>query len=770
MNVVILCGGREKHLIPMTSNTPLGLMRITGKPLIEYILDQLKSAGINEATFAIGRLGNMYISEYINNYNGIEINFTKTCLNGTAGALKNAYKNDDMLVIEANSLFNFDLKKFFEFHSSVKSGCTIVTKEIEDYTDSCCLSVNDNGKVISMSENPSVDNLNTINAFTGIYIISKNIFEDYLFDEEQDFISDILPQIISHGGVIAYKENGYWQKILSPDDFLKCQIDMLNCKTGIPIDAKIINNSIYSDTESNFNSVSVLPPVYIGKNVTIQSGAVIGPNAVIDDNALVNSKAQIANSYIGQNAIIKSMSWIESAMICNNAVISSSAYCGENSVIGEKAHIGENAKISEGIKIWPEKKVEKNSVVRTHVKTGLKKLLSIDDECECDFSSENNVPTSFTELGMSVGTALNKGDIVIVGHSDTQSSETLSDCMISGLLSTGIKVYDMGVCTNQQIMFATCQNSCKIGCYTSADYSVKIKLMDSCGLPITHNLELAIEKAFNNKAFRTLQCHDYGIRYNFSGSSELYTDYLNCLLPRKLSGINADIRCSSIQTAKISDKIIYPKNDINGEHIVFHVSADGSSCSAYTDKTNYVFHEALLLLAIKICCKKNIAVSVPYSFPVEAEIISEQEGGKLYRYYNCSDDDSDNIARDTAKNPDNLFVRDGLMLACVICDYLSEKKITLYEAIKELPSFATVQRYVSISDSPTKILKKFAVNKVGYNEGIVYEKENSRAIIRPLKNRKGLMIFAESSKSEQASAICDEIQEKLKKYENNLNP
>lgn len=765
MQVVILCGGQGKNLMPMTEFRPLGLLRIAGKTLIEYQLDQLKEAGFDEVTLAIGHSGDMYASEFESGYKDIKIDFTRICQNGTANALLNAYKNDDMIVIEANCIFNFDLKNFLNFHIDNKNLCTFASKKAENYSGTAYFSINRNNEILTITKNP-LEDFSDYTVSTGVYIISKSVFESYSFEDGKGFMTDILPQIITSGNkIMSYNENGYWQKLSSTSDFLKCQKDILNGKTNLSINAKNIIGQIYSDTDSNFNGVSIIPPVYIGKNATIKAGSIIGPNTVIDDNSFINSRIRADNSYIGQNVIIKSKSEINSAIICNGSIIGNSVICSKNSVIGEKVNICGNSIITENMRVSNNMTTtqntgeNKNKTIRT---------ISIDDECECNFGKESNLTASFAEFGMAIGTAIDKGDTVIVGHSGSHSSEALTNSLISGLLSTGVKVYNLGNITCQQMMFLTNKLSSKLGCFISADYSAKAKLMDCCGLPITHGLETVIENAYNKKDFRVLQCSDYESSYEFSGAGQLYIDYLRKILQGKLSGVNADIRCSSTQIAKISDNVIYPKNDVDGEHLIFHISPDGSSCSVYTEKTNYIFHERLILLAIKICCEKNIPVSIPFTFPSEAENITQSENGKLYRYYNCTDGSDDSIARTTAMRLDNLFVRDGLMLACIICKYLSENGFTLEEAMENIPKFCSVQRYISVSENPTRILDIFAIDRAGYNEGTAYNNGKSRAIIRPLKNRRGIMVFAESYKAETAAAICDEIQIKLKKYEDKM--
>lgn len=95
MQAVVLCGGRGERLMPLTACRPAGLLRITGNTVLNYTLNQLKKAGFNKVTFALGYLEGMIMSEYESGeYEGIQLNFISTEELGTSGALAQAFTDD----------------------------------------------------------------------------------------------------------------------------------------------------------------------------------------------------------------------------------------------------------------------------------------------------------------------------------------------------------------------------------------------------------------------------------------------------------------------------------------------------------------------------------------------------------------------------------------------------------------------------------------------------------------------------------------------------
>ncbi len=771
MQAVILCGGRGERLMPMTACTPAALLRILGKTVLAYTLEQLKKAGFNDVTLALGYLGGQVVEEFEScEYQGMRLYFTSAEETGTAPAVAYAAKvGEDVLVCEANCVFNFDLKGIMDYHKAKKSEATFVTKQ-EPQTDRyVCFGTDKTNMITSLSAYPGAENTSDVHAFTGIYLLSAGVFENYDFNSYGDVIEDIVPRMISDGcKIYTYGTVDFWHRITDARGFLDCQKSMLEGKSGFSISARREEGGIYTDTTGNFSGVSIIPPVYIGKNVVIETGSVIDRGSVIDDGAYIEKRSRVSGAYVGRGAYISSRSELTSCVICPGARLLRSAVCGENSVVGERACIGEGARILDGVKIWAGKEVTHGAVVGNNVTIGIGKPAFIDDDCSYEFNGCITMPSDAAAFGMAVGTALDIGDVVVAGRSGGSAAEALHSGFIAGLLSSGVTVFDLGECTQQQAMYAVNRLTARLGCFSAADYSERIKLMERGGIPLKRKTEHKIEEAYNRRDFRQLSYHSYGTRIDMHGIAALYERFLGDMLPSEFKGVNVQIRTSDKKTAQIAENLFHSRNDTDGERIVFHLSTDGGSCSAYSDKTGYIFHERLVLLAMKAAYEQGIPVSVPYAFPMGADSLAEEQNGRLYRYYNCSDTDEDEEARKVAKRPDNFFVRDGLALAVVISAYLSQKGITLSDAAQSIPRFYTTQRFVSVNCNPVRLIKEFTLAKSGSPEGAVYQGNESRAVIRPLKSGSGIMIFAESFKSETACSLCDEIQRKIKAAEDQM--
>ncbi|MFC2067344.1 NDP-sugar synthase [Chloroflexota bacterium] len=92
MQTVILAGGLATRLGDLTKDNPKSMLKILGKPFMEYQLESLRAGGIEDIVICLGHL-----REQIESYfgdgreHGVNIRYSyEDNLLGTAGALKKA--------------------------------------------------------------------------------------------------------------------------------------------------------------------------------------------------------------------------------------------------------------------------------------------------------------------------------------------------------------------------------------------------------------------------------------------------------------------------------------------------------------------------------------------------------------------------------------------------------------------------------------------------------------------------------------------------------
>ena len=71
MKTVILAGGKGLDLYPLTETRPKPMITLLGKPILQYLIEELQQIGLNDIVIVVGYKGEQ-IKEYFKN--GLDFN------------------------------------------------------------------------------------------------------------------------------------------------------------------------------------------------------------------------------------------------------------------------------------------------------------------------------------------------------------------------------------------------------------------------------------------------------------------------------------------------------------------------------------------------------------------------------------------------------------------------------------------------------------------------------------------------------------------------
>jgi N-acetyl-alpha-D-muramate 1-phosphate uridylyltransferase len=122
MQIAILAGGLATRLGDLAKSQPKSLIRIRGKPFLEYQLEFLKRGGIEDIVLCIGHLGE-HIEQYFGNGKkyGVKIRYSREDkLLGTAGAFKRAEAllNDPFFIMFGDSFVSLSFSRVMSYFRS----------------------------------------------------------------------------------------------------------------------------------------------------------------------------------------------------------------------------------------------------------------------------------------------------------------------------------------------------------------------------------------------------------------------------------------------------------------------------------------------------------------------------------------------------------------------------------------------------------------------------------------------------------------------------
>jgi NDP-sugar pyrophosphorylase family protein len=141
MKIAILAGGLGTRLGSLTKDTPKSMVKIRGKPFLEYQLELLKKQNLKEIVLCVGHLKDK-IESYFGDGSrfGVRIEYGEEEEPlGTAGALRNAGNllGDDFLVLNGDSYLAIDYGEVSEeYRLGNKLGLMVVYRNNNRYDKS----------------------------------------------------------------------------------------------------------------------------------------------------------------------------------------------------------------------------------------------------------------------------------------------------------------------------------------------------------------------------------------------------------------------------------------------------------------------------------------------------------------------------------------------------------------------------------------------------------------------------------------------------------
>ena len=222
MKVLIMVGGKGTRLRPYTNNIPKALLPIGDRPILEIILYQLKSAGVEEVTLAVGHLSQLFEAFFQDGSRlGLKINYLyEEKALGTAGAIAFGIDSlgEDFIVMNGDVLTTLDYKKMFDYHKKENSAATIATYKREVKLDFGVIKSNSKGKLESYQEKPKL----LFDFGMGVNIVNAKTVTPYLKKGEYLDIPDLMIKLVKNNhSVSCYNEKCFWLDMGRPEDYDK---------------------------------------------------------------------------------------------------------------------------------------------------------------------------------------------------------------------------------------------------------------------------------------------------------------------------------------------------------------------------------------------------------------------------------------------------------------------------------------------------------------------------------------------------------------------
>ena len=310
MKVIIPLAGKGTRLRPHTYITPKPMLKIAGKPVMQYVLEDLRKLGnVEEIVYITGHLKEK-VEEYARSeFSDIPSVFIEQRVqDGTAGAIALAREHVDqpVLIIFVDTIFDADLS----VTKTIDADGIIWVKEVEDYQRFGVVVTDEQGNMTKIVEKPSTPISKRANI--GLYYIRnwKLLYEgiDWVLTQPKNkgeyYLTDAFQYMIDHGAKIRVIDVEGWYDAGKIDTLLETNRVML--EKG------------HARRPTVDGGTTIVDPVYIEDDVVLKGGR-IGPNVSIGRGSIIE-QSELKDTLIGSNTKIVG-STIQNSLIGDSVLI-----------------------------------------------------------------------------------------------------------------------------------------------------------------------------------------------------------------------------------------------------------------------------------------------------------------------------------------------------------------------------------------------------------------------------------------------------------------
>ena len=352
MKGIILHGGHGTRLRPLTHTGPKQLLPIANKPMSQYALDDLKTAGITDIGIIIGDVYPDKVKEYYGTGEKFGVNITYIYQDSPKGIshairlCKDFIGNDKFIVYLGDNVLRKNLVDYTKKFQTSDSDAIILLCKVDDPQRFGVAEI-EQGKIKKIIEKPK--NPTSDLAVIGIYFLTPKIFD--IIDNLKPSlrgeleITDALQMLMDNGNKIEYDTvTGWWKDTGTPEDIIhanKLVLDSIGTENQFLIDdSSTIKDSIVIGKDTEISRDSFLTgPIIIGKNCKIGPAVRIGPYVSVGNNCTLKN-CNIENSIIMDDCKISAKTDLSDSIIAHGSEIEDHITPKKQQfLIGERSHL-----------------------------------------------------------------------------------------------------------------------------------------------------------------------------------------------------------------------------------------------------------------------------------------------------------------------------------------------------------------------------------------------------------------------------------------------
>ena len=249
---IILAGGLGTRLRSSITDLPKCMAPVNGRPFLFYVINYLRSQGIETFIFSLGykhEAIEAYLNDQFSTLN-FQCSIEKEPL-GTGGAILAAcYRatDENVLVVNGDTLFRASIPEAAGFHLSKNAACTVLLKPMININRYGVVELNGDNRITLFREKKYYEK-GYINC--GLYILNVPGFLKEELPDKFSFEKDYLENLYKVRPIYGRIEDKYFIDIGTPEDYKQAQDELRTT----PVNLKTIDKTwaVFLDRDGVIN-------------------------------------------------------------------------------------------------------------------------------------------------------------------------------------------------------------------------------------------------------------------------------------------------------------------------------------------------------------------------------------------------------------------------------------------------------------------------------------------------------------------------------------
>ena len=337
MKAMILAAGQGTRMQPLTYELPKPMIPVLGKPVMEYLVEQLAAHQFTDIMVNVSHL-----PESIENYFGdgrrwganigysfegrIDKGKVVSEPLGSAGGIKRIHEfggffDDTFLVVCGDAIFDLDLTAALRKHWQSGAGASIMVKRVpkERVSDYGVVLCDERGRITSFQEKPPVAEAKSTLVNTGICLFEPNILEQIPPDAVYDIGSQLLPKLIEKNLPFqAIELPFHWVDIGRLNDYWSANQQLMRgTLRGIDMPGQEVLPRVWTglNVKVDWDDVLIEGPVYIGANSRIEAGCEIHGPTWISHGCHLQAGVKVHRSILFEHTLMRPQGALSEAVV-----------------------------------------------------------------------------------------------------------------------------------------------------------------------------------------------------------------------------------------------------------------------------------------------------------------------------------------------------------------------------------------------------------------------------------------------------------------------